>query len=76
MNVHSARITTDGDQAVDYFELTDSRGAKLDERTKARVLEITRARAQSTRRRRFARGERYMTRVGTKPAIDGVAWTG
>lgn len=75
VSVHSARITTNGTQAVDHFELSDGRGGKLDERTKDRVLEIARVGAVS-RRRRFARGEKYMTRVSTKPAIDGAAWSG
>ena len=42
VSVHAARITTEGDQAVDYFELSDGRGAKLDDRLKGRVLEILR----------------------------------
>ncbi len=37
VNVHAARITTDGSRAVDHFDLTDRRGAKLDERAKAAV---------------------------------------
>jgi [protein-PII] uridylyltransferase len=74
VSVHSARITTNGDRAVDYFELSDGRGAKLDERTKARILEITRDGAV-TRRRRFGRGGRYMTRVRTKTKLERVAWT-
>jgi Kef-type K+ transport system membrane component KefB/glycine cleavage system regulatory protein len=75
VSVHSARITTDGQRAVDYFELSDGRGDKLDDRGKARVLEITRDGAV-TRRRRFGRGDRYMTRVGTKAQLDRIAWTG
>jgi Kef-type K+ transport system membrane component KefB/predicted amino acid-binding ACT domain protein len=75
VNVHSARITTNGSQAVDHFELTDGRGAKLDERTKARILDIA-FHGAVPRRRRFRRGEKYMTAVRAKPALDGPAWSG
>ena len=51
LSVHSARITTDGTQAVDHFELTDKNGAKLDEAAKARLREVV---AQGIR----ARGRR------------------
>jgi [protein-PII] uridylyltransferase len=74
LNVHSARVTTNGDDVVDYFELTDARGEKLDERAKARLIEVTRQGAV-TKRRRFGGRERYMTRVRTKPALDGAAWS-
>jgi [protein-PII] uridylyltransferase len=74
LSVHSARVSTDGDQVVDAFELTDANGAKLDDRAKARVIEVTRQGAV-TRRRRFMRGDRYMTRVRAKPALDGAAWS-
>ena len=75
MNVHSARITTRGAQAVDYFELTDGRGAKLDERTKARVLDVA-FHGAVAKRRRFGRGEKYMTGVGAKLALDGPSFSG
>jgi Kef-type K+ transport system membrane component KefB len=74
LSVHSARVTTDGDRVVDYFELTDARGAKLDDRAKARVLEITRLGAV-TKRRRFARGDKYMTRVRPRASVEGAAWS-
>jgi [protein-PII] uridylyltransferase len=74
LSVHSARVTTDGDRVVDSFELTDTNGAKLDDRAKARVIEVTRQGAV-TRRRRFTRRERYMTRVRTKPSFDDPAWS-
>jgi Kef-type K+ transport system membrane component KefB len=73
-NVDSARITTDGPRAVDSFELTDRRGEKLDERTKAQVLDVL-ARGAEPRRRRFARGARYMTPARQSPA-SGPAWMG
>ena len=41
-SVHSARITTNASQAVDYFEVADANGEKLDERAKSRLLEIAR----------------------------------
>ncbi len=75
LNVHSARATTDGDNVVDTFELTDARGAKLDERAKARLIEVTRQGAV-TKRRRLGRGERYMTRLRVGPVVDaGPAWS-
>ncbi len=75
LSVHSARVGTDGRIAVDHFELTDTRGAKLDERTKAKVLDIV-LHGAVPRRRRFSRGEKYVTAVQAKPAIDGPAWLG
>lgn len=75
VSVHSARITTDGSQAVDHFELTEARGAKLGERAQARVLDIA-FHGAVPRRRRFRRGQKYMVAVGAKPAIDGPAWSG
>jgi Na+:H+ antiporter len=70
VSVHSARITTEGTRAVDYFELTDARGEKLEERTKARILDIV-LHGAVPRRRRFGRGLKYMTDVRAKPALDG-----
>jgi Kef-type K+ transport system membrane component KefB/predicted amino acid-binding ACT domain protein len=74
LSVHSARVTTDGQQAVDQFELTDARGAKLDDRAKERVLDVTRKGAV-TKRRRFPR-DRYMTKVAAAPIVGNAAWTG
>jgi Kef-type K+ transport system membrane component KefB/predicted amino acid-binding ACT domain protein len=74
VSVHSARITTDGPLAIDHFELTEPDGAKLDERAKARILEIAQHGAVP-RKRRFARGERYMTRVNTKSKVGRPAWS-
>ena len=71
VSVHSARITTEGSRVTDYFELTDARGEKLDQRTKARTLDIM-LHGAVPRRRRFGRGQRYMTAVGAKPAIHGI----
>jgi Kef-type K+ transport system membrane component KefB/predicted amino acid-binding ACT domain protein len=39
VNVHAARIATDGGTARDSFDLTDKRGAKLDERAMAAISE-------------------------------------
>ncbi len=75
VSVHSARITTDGSQAVDHFELTDPRGAKLGERAQARILDIA-LHGAVPRRRRFGRGQKYMVAVRAKPAVDGPAWSG
>ena len=61
VSVHSARIATDGPLAVDEFELSDRRDAKLDERTKARVLQILLNGAKPNRRR-FGRAEKFEKR--------------
>jgi UTP:GlnB (protein PII) uridylyltransferase len=53
VNVHAARIATDGSQVVDHFDLTDRRGAKLDEPTKARVLDVVVHGVEPRRRRQF-----------------------
>jgi Kef-type K+ transport system membrane component KefB/glycine cleavage system regulatory protein len=37
VNVHAARITTEGSSVADTFELTDRRGGKLDDSTKERI---------------------------------------
>jgi Kef-type K+ transport system membrane component KefB len=50
-SVHSATIATSGDELADVFELTDRRGAKLDDRTKRRIERVLRD--GSIRRRRF-----------------------
>jgi UTP:GlnB (protein PII) uridylyltransferase len=52
VSVHAARITTDGPDVVDHFDLTDRRGAKLDERTKARALDVVLHGATPRRRKR------------------------
>jgi [protein-PII] uridylyltransferase len=36
-SVHSARVATEADRVVDVFELTDARGAKIDNRTKEAI---------------------------------------
>ena len=73
-SVHSARITTENGEAVDHFELSDGHGTKLDDRAKERVLEIALPwRGQPPPPLRV--GEKYMTRVRTKPALEGPAWT-
>jgi UTP:GlnB (protein PII) uridylyltransferase len=54
VSVHSAQITTDGATAVDHFGLADRRSAKLDERAKARILEVL-AVGHRPRSRRLAR---------------------
>jgi [protein-PII] uridylyltransferase len=74
VGVHSARITTDGPLAVDHFELTEPDGAKLDERAKARIVEIAQLGA-APRKRRFARGDSYMTRANTKSKVGRPAWS-
>ncbi len=74
LNVHSARISTDGAQVVDLFELTDSHGAKLDDRSKARVIELTRQGA-ITRRRRFSRRDKYTTRFLARGGLGAAAPT-
>ena len=50
--VKSARITTDGDNAVDNFELTDTRGAKLSAATQASIEQLLRRGAPLRRGRR------------------------
>jgi [protein-PII] uridylyltransferase len=54
LSVHSARISTDASHAIDQFDVTDRHGAKLDERAKARVLEVLAA-GHRPRAPRFAR---------------------
>ena len=72
VNVHAARIGTDGTQVVDHFDLTDRRGAKLDEPTKARVARTCCARVSSLRRGRLTRRERRAARESRgSPAVDG-----
>jgi hypothetical protein len=68
VSVHSARITTEGSRVTDYFELTDTGGAKLDQRTKARILDIM-LHGAVPRRRRFRRGQKYMSGVQPNVAI-------
>jgi Kef-type K+ transport system membrane component KefB len=51
VNVHSARITTEGATAVDAFELTGRTGRKLDAPTKDRVRAIVEAGFTPPRRR-------------------------
>ncbi len=75
VSVHSARVTTDGTHAVDHFELTEASGTKLDERSKARILDTV-LHGAVPRRRRFSRGEKYMTATRLGPALDGPAWSG
>jgi UTP:GlnB (protein PII) uridylyltransferase len=75
LNVHSARVTTDGGQVADHFELTDAGGNKLDDRAKARLAEVMRQGAV-TKHRRFGGRERYMTRVRTRTVADRPAWSG
>jgi Kef-type K+ transport system membrane component KefB len=56
-DVHSARLVTSGGRAVDRFELTDRNGRKLDEETKAAIVEAITAGVESRRfgRRRLIR---------------------
>lgn len=42
VDVHAARVVTEGATAIDAFDLTDRNGAKLDEGTKSRVRELLR----------------------------------
>ncbi len=51
-NVHSARILTEAETARDVFDLTDRRGAKLDEHLQERIVEVL-AQGFEPRRRRF-----------------------
>ncbi|HEY3669708.1 MAG TPA: cation:proton antiporter [Acidimicrobiia bacterium] len=53
-NVHSARLVTVADAAVDRFELTDRNGRKLDEPAKAALIDAVRT-GVTRKRRRFSR---------------------
>lgn len=58
-SVHAAHVTTDGADATDHFDLTDHRGAKLDDRTKQRIVEaVANGTALPKRRFRFSRAAR------------------
>jgi UTP:GlnB (protein PII) uridylyltransferase len=53
-SVHSARVETVGDLAVDRFELTDANGRKLDDEMKAAIRAVI-VEGVRLRRRRFGR---------------------
>ncbi len=53
-NVHSARLVTIDNAAVDRFELTDRNGRKLDDTAKAALLDAVRA-GVTRKRKRFSR---------------------
>lgn len=55
-SVHSARISTREGKALDTFELTDGRGAKLDEGAKTRIAAALAYGVETRRRLRGARG--------------------
>ncbi len=68
-DVHAARIRTAADVVVDVFELTDTKGAKLDAATQEKVREIL-AGGVSERRRRFRRGQQAVSPANGRTAID------
>jgi Kef-type K+ transport system membrane component KefB len=61
-NVHSARISTEGETVVDTFELTSRSGRKLDDQAKERIRAAV-AEGTTEQRRGFARWRR------AKPAV-------
>jgi Kef-type K+ transport system membrane component KefB len=63
VNVHSARIATEGATAIDAFELTRRNGHKLDDATKARVLAIVESGFTPPRRRLIWRSRRHGVRL-------------
>jgi UTP:GlnB (protein PII) uridylyltransferase len=57
VSVHAAQITTDGARVVDQFDLTDRRGAKLDGKAKAAVVDAV-TQGGRPRKRRLPRFRR------------------
>jgi [protein-PII] uridylyltransferase len=55
VSVHAARVATDGLNALDTFDLTDRRGAKLDERATSAVSQALIHGAVPSRRRLWSR---------------------
>ncbi len=68
-NVHAARVTTDGVNATDHFDLTNGRGGKLDDRMTRHVVEAL-SHGVQPRQRRFGLRPRRAVRVRLQPAVD------
>jgi [protein-PII] uridylyltransferase len=60
VEVHSARVSADKGVAADRFDVTDRDGHKLDEATKASVINFV-SQGVTTKRRRFRRSSFVMT---------------
>jgi [protein-PII] uridylyltransferase len=73
-DVHSARISTVQGRAVDRFELTDGRGAKLDDRTRGAISNAVTEGVRPRRGRRTKPARSRNNRVtDTKPPVPTVS---
>ncbi len=71
VDVHAARVRTDGDAVMDVFELTDTKGHKLGGAVQDQVRELVAA-GVTERRRRFRRQAVSRATVAAAPLGSGV----